>query len=106
MHTVATYSGNYKKEYGGTGFLDENELFKNCFAPSLSTAEYQKNSYFYKTEHGAYIGDMFISIIHTCELNKVNPFDYLSSLLNNYQNVKTNPSAWLPWNYSKEAETK
>jgi rubredoxin len=38
----------------------------------------RKNSLFYKTEHGAYIGDLFMSIIYTCNLNNVNPFDYLT----------------------------
>jgi hypothetical protein len=33
---------------------------------------HRKNSMFYKTEHGAYIGDMFMSLIHTCNLMKVN----------------------------------
>jgi hypothetical protein len=35
---------------------------------------------FYKTEHGAFIGDMFMSLIHTCNPQKVNPFDYLTAL--------------------------
>jgi len=35
---------------------------------------------FYKNEHGAYIGDMFMSLIHTCNLNGVNAFDYLTQL--------------------------
>lgn len=36
---------------------------------------HRKNALFYKTEHGAYVGDMFMSIIHTCNLAGVNPFD-------------------------------
>ena len=27
------------------------------------------------------MGDLFMSLIHTCELNKANPFDYLTELL-------------------------
>jgi hypothetical protein len=34
---------------------------------------HRKNSLFYKTKHGAYVGDMFMSIIHTCNLCNVNP---------------------------------
>jgi len=26
--------------------------------------------------NGARVGDLYMSLIHTCELNKVNPFDY------------------------------
>jgi hypothetical protein len=37
---------------------------------------HRKNAYFYKTENGAQVGDLFMSLIHTCELNAVNPFDY------------------------------
>ncbi len=41
---------------------------------------HRKNSLFYKTENGARIGDLFMSLIHTCELCGVNPFDYLTQL--------------------------
>ena len=30
----------------------------------------RKNSYFYRTEQGADVGDLFISLIHTCELTR------------------------------------
>ena len=60
---------------------------------------HRKNSLFYKTEHGAYIGDLFMSLIHTCALSKINPFDYLTALLKNPSAVFTNPHQWLPWNY-------
>jgi len=36
---------------------------------------HRKNALFYKTMNGARVGDLFMSLIHTCELNKVNPFD-------------------------------
>lgn len=59
----------------------------------------RKNSLFYKTEHGAYIGDLFMSLIYTCNLNDVNPFDYLTVLQRNSSQVfKTSPN-WMPWNY-------
>jgi transposase len=59
----------------------------------------RKNSLFYKTEHGAYIGDMFMSLIYTCNLNEVNPFDYLTVLQRNSSQVFKNPQNWMPWNY-------
>lgn len=37
-----------------------------------------KNSLFYKTLHGAQVGDLYMSLIHTCELNGASPFDYLT----------------------------
>jgi len=59
----------------------------------------RKNSLFYKTEHGAYIGDLFMSLIYTCNLNDVNPFDYLTVLQRNSSQVFKNPQNWMPWNY-------
>jgi len=32
-----------------------------------------------RTENGAKLGDLFMSLIHTTELSGVNPFDYLTS---------------------------
>jgi len=64
---------------------------------------HRKNSLFYKTLHGAYIGDLFMSIIHTCRLSKVNPFDYLIALQKHSSEVFKNPQKWLPWNYKDEA---
>jgi len=62
---------------------------------------HRKNSLFYKTAHGAYVGDLFMSLIHTCFLNKVNPFEYLTSLHKNKADLFANPSRWLPWNFQK-----
>jgi len=39
---------------------------------------HRKNSLFYKTLHGARVGDIYMSLIHTCELNGINPFTYLT----------------------------
>jgi transposase len=59
----------------------------------------RKNSLFYKTVNGAAVGDLFMSLIHTCELNGVHSFDYLTALLRHAEELKQNPSAWMPWNY-------
>jgi transposase len=60
---------------------------------------HRKNSLFYKTENGAEVGDLYMSLIHTCELNGVNSFDYLTELMRHSEELKQNPSAWMPWNY-------
>jgi len=60
---------------------------------------HRKNSLFYKTRKGAQMGDLFMSLIHTCELNDVNPFDYLTELQRHAEELKRNPSEWMPWNY-------
>jgi transposase len=60
---------------------------------------HRKNSLFYKTRNGARIGDLFMSLIHTCELNGVDPFDYLNQLQRHAEELKLTPSDWMPWNY-------
>jgi len=60
---------------------------------------HRKNAYFYKTENGARVGDLFMSLIHTCELNGVNPFDYLTELQKHTSELSAHPTDWMPWNY-------
>jgi transposase len=62
---------------------------------------HRKNSLFFKTEHGAYIGDLFMSLIHTCTLNRINPFHYLTTLQKHSSELFKNPKQWLPWNYQQ-----
>jgi transposase len=59
----------------------------------------RKNALFYKTLNGAGVGDLFMSLIHSCELNGANPFDYLTELQLHPEQVKRQPSEWMPWNY-------
>jgi transposase len=59
----------------------------------------RKNAFFYRTENGARVGDLYMSLIHTCELNGINAFDYLTELQHHAAELTTNPGAWLPWNY-------
>jgi transposase len=60
---------------------------------------HRKNAYFYKTQNGARVGDLFMSLIHTCELNDVNPFDYLTELLKHANELSLHSDHWMPWNY-------
>ncbi len=64
---------------------------------------HRKNALFYKTMNGARVGDLFMSLIHTCELNKVNPFDYLTALLRHPAELSVCPAEWMPWNYKRDA---
>jgi transposase len=65
---------------------------------------HRKNSLFYKTANGARVGDLFMSLIHTCELCGANPFDYLTQLQRHGRELARNPSEWMPWNYSASLE--
>ena len=60
---------------------------------------HRKNSLFYKTLRGAAVGDLFMSLIHTCELNGVETFEYLVAVLRNHAAAAKHPAAWMPWNY-------
>ncbi len=60
---------------------------------------HRKNALFYKTCNGARVGDLFMSLIFTCQLNQANPFDYLTQLQRHAEQVATSPQLWMPWNY-------
>jgi hypothetical protein len=40
-----------------------------------------------------------MSLIHTAELNRQNPFDYLVALQRQATDVAAAPDEWMPWNY-------
>jgi transposase len=60
---------------------------------------HRKNALFYKTQNGARVGDLFMSLIYTCELNQANPFDYLTQLQRHADLLAGRPQLWMPWNY-------
>ena len=60
---------------------------------------HRKNALFYRTLHGAQVGDLFMSLIHTCQLCGANSFDYLTELQRHARELASNPAEWMPWNY-------
>ena len=51
---------------------------------------------------GAQVGDLYTSLIHTCELNGANPFDYLTVLQRHSAELAGNPAApRMPWSYGQ-----
>ena len=40
-----------------------------------------------------------MSLIYTCELNGVNPFDYLTELQKHANELSSHPDRWMPWNH-------
>ena len=88
---------------GLTAFLREAgaPLDNNLCERALKRAVlHRKNALFYRTLHGSEVGDLFMSLIHTCELADANPFDYLTQLQRHTAELAANPSAWMPWNYT------
>jgi hypothetical protein len=78
----------------------DNNICERALKMSI---RHRKNSLFYKTQRGAYVGDVYMSLIHTCYLNGVDPFDYLTALHRHADQVAANPGAWMPWNYREAA---
>ena len=79
----------------------DNNIVERALKKSIL---HRKNSLFYKTENGAEVGDLFMSLIHTCELNGANAFDYLTELQRHAEELVKNPGAWTPWSYRNTLE--
>lgn len=77
----------------------DNNLVERCLKRAIL---HRKNSMFYKTCTGAEVGDIYMSLIHTCQLCNVNPFDYLQALQIHALEVTTTPSQWMPWNFRQQ----
>jgi len=60
---------------------------------------HRKNALFYRTLNGAQVGDLYMSLIHTCQLCGANSFDYLVELQRHAAEVVVKPGNWMPWNY-------
>ena len=64
---------------------------------------HRKNSLFYRSITGARTGDTFMSLIHSAELNGVEPFEFLVELLKQPEEVDREPERWMPWSYPEPA---
>ena len=69
-----------------------NELIPWLYLKGISTGDFTEALQ-------ALLGDLFMSLIHTCELNKVNPFEYLTQLQKHASELSSEPDSWMPWNY-------
>ena len=75
-------------------------LDNNIVERSLKRAVlHRKNALFYRTLNGAAVGDLFMSLIHTCQLCDANSFEYLIELQRHVTELAANPALWMPWNY-------
>jgi hypothetical protein len=75
--------------------LDNNEVERSL----KLVVPARKNSYYYRSKNGAFVGDLFMSIIQSCRLCGANAFEYITQLQRHADKVYANPSAWMPWNY-------
>ena len=79
-----------------TGAPLDNNLVERSLKKAIL---HRKNALYYKTENGARVGDLFMSLIHTCELNGVHSLNYLTALQRHADQLPRNPAAWMPRNY-------
>jgi transposase len=57
---------------------------------------HRKNALFYRTLNVAQVGDLFMSLIHTCQLCDANAFDYLMELQRHARELAASPAEWMP----------
>ncbi len=62
---------------------------------------HRKNGLFFKTDRGARVGDLYMSLIYTAQLADVNPFDYLVALQRHTEAAAAAPGDWMPWSYEQ-----
>ena len=84
--------------YRKAGAPLDNNIAERALKKAIT---YRKNSLFYRTQHGADVGDILMSLIYTCESCKANAFDYLQALQHHGAEVAAHPHRWLPWNYGE-----
>jgi len=66
---------------------------------------HRKNSLGYKTQNGARLGDLFMSLIHTSRLSAGNPLDFLNAVVRHAKEAREHPTRWFPWNYKQALPT-
>jgi hypothetical protein len=66
---------------------------------------HRKNALFFRTEHGAAVGDILMSVIETCRINGVHAWEYLLRVVRQARAAREDPASWLPWNYPSAQPT-
>lgn len=74
----------------------ENNICERALKMAI---RHRNNSLFYRSERGAKVGDLYMSLIHTAQLHGENAFEYLTVLLSHASDIADDPAAWLPWNF-------
>lgn len=51
------------------------------------------------------MGDLFISLIHTCQLCEANSLNYVIEMHRDAQDLVARPAEWMPWNYGETIDS-
>jgi hypothetical protein len=74
----------------------ENNICERALKMAI---RHRNNSLFYRSERGADVGDLYMTLIHTAQMHGENAFEYLTALMRHASIVADDPAAWLPWTY-------
>jgi hypothetical protein len=74
----------------------ENNICERALKMAI---RHRTNSLFYKSERGAKVGDLYMTLIETTVLDGENPFEYLTVLQRFEKEVALRPGDWLPWTF-------
>jgi transposase len=60
----------------------------------------RKNAMFFRSQHGADVGSMILSVSETSRMAGVAVFDYLVDVVRHARAVRADPRRWLPWTWA------
>ena len=80
--------------------LDTNLVEQMLIIP----VRYLAGSFNYKTQNGADVGDLHMSLIATANANGIEPVAYLTECLRNHEDLANRPDHYLPWVYRDRLE--
>src|SRR3954447_19795264 len=81
---------------GLTQFLSQRHapLDSNAVERALKRVVlHRKNALFFRTEHGAAVGDILMSVIETCRVNGIRAWEYLLQVMRNHRAVREDPTS-------------
>ena len=104
MPVGTAYTWSYPNSDGKVHVVPTYGMDNNICERALKKAIlHRKNALFYKTQNGANVGDIFMSLICTAELNGEDPFDTLVALQRHHEAVAGAPADWMPWSFRETA---
>lgn len=80
--------------------LDSNVVEQMLIIP----VRYLAGSFNYKSQSGAEVGDLHMSLVATANANGVEPVAYLTECLANHEDLAKRPEYYLPWVYRARLE--
>jgi len=80
--------------------LDTNVVEQMLIIP----VRYLAGSFNYRTQSGAEVGDLHMSLIATANANGIEPVAYLTECIENHEDLAKRPEHYLPWVYRARLE--